>query len=56
MGGWLDGDNFASVATRARSRGGLGEDGPDKRGPSVNDGDVERKACRARGRRWVETL
>jgi hypothetical protein len=30
MGGQLDGGNFAGVATRARSRGRLGENGPDK--------------------------
>jgi hypothetical protein len=37
-GGWLDGGNFAGVATRALSRGRLGEDGPDKQGPSISDG------------------
>jgi hypothetical protein len=28
---------FAGVATRVQSRGELGEDGPDRRAPSVSD-------------------
>jgi hypothetical protein len=47
MGGRLDGGNFAGVATRARSYGRLGEDGPDKRAPSVSDGDTEWKVGQA---------
>jgi hypothetical protein len=31
-----------------------GENGPDKRAPFVSDGDVERKARRARTQRWAE--
>jgi hypothetical protein len=41
MGGWINSGNFAGDAMRARSRGRLGEDGPDKRALSVSDDNVE---------------
>jgi hypothetical protein len=47
MGGRLDGGNFAGVATRARSKGRLGGNGPDKRASSISDGDVEQKTSQA---------
>jgi hypothetical protein len=56
MGGQLDGSNFTGVATRAQSKGRLGEDGPDKQAPSVSDGDPERKAGQAHTRRWAKML
>jgi hypothetical protein len=55
-GGRPDGGNFAGVATRARSRGRLGENSPDKQAPSVSDGDAEQKAGRVHARRWAETF
>jgi hypothetical protein len=50
MGGRLDG------GVEAPSRGRLGENGPDKRAPSVSDGNMERKIGWARTRRWAKML
>jgi hypothetical protein len=53
--GCTGGGNFAGVTTWAWSRGRMGENGPDKRASSISE-DFERKAGRARTRRWAETL
>jgi hypothetical protein len=56
MGGRINNGNFAGDTTRARSRGRLGDDGPDKRAMSVSDDDVEQKVGWTHTRRWVEML
>jgi hypothetical protein len=43
MGAGSTASIFASVATRAQSRGELGENGPDQRAPSVSDDDAVMK-------------
>jgi hypothetical protein len=41
------------ATTRVRGAGGLGEDGPNKWAPSVNDGSAVTAGRTARARRWA---
>jgi hypothetical protein len=56
MCGWLEDGNSAGDDTRARSRGGLGEDDLDRWAPSVGDGGVVTGGKLAHMRRWAEGL
>jgi hypothetical protein len=44
-GGRLNGGNFAGVAMRARGRGDLGEDDPDRQALASSDSDAHMVMC-----------